>query len=171
MTSATITLACIVALPIAIIVGLRVNATLVFLSLGLGDLLAQFVASDANSLTSLFSTSHVTSTIHPNNNTWSLILILLPIVITIGIMIHTIKGNSRMVLNLLPALGVGFVGALLIVPLLPSSASNDIIHSPLWSQMTRAQGLIVGISALACLSSLWLQRPKHGGGKHSKHGS
>jgi hypothetical protein len=42
--------------------------------------------------------------------------------------------------------------------------------SPLWSQAVRAQDLIVGASALACLLALWLQRPKTGGdGKHSKH--
>ncbi len=170
MNSATLSLACLVALPIALIIFLRINATLVFLSMCLGVVLAQFVATDSSSLTSLLSTAHVGSTVHPNNNTWKLILLLLPMVVTMGIMIRTVKGNSKMAYNLLPAIGVGFVGALLIVPLLPASASHDIISSPLWRQMIRAQALIVGISAVACLASLWLMRPKHHDSKHGKHG-
>ena len=172
MNSAEISLACIVALPIAVIVLLRVNATLVFLSLCLGDVLAQFVANDANSLTSLFSTSHIPATVHPSDATWKLALLLLPVIITTVLMVHTIKGHSRLLLNILPAAGVGLVGALLAVPLLPASAAQDIINSSLWGQITRAQSLIVGISALACLGVLWLQRPKLSGSKHNKkHGS
>lgn len=158
-----------VALPIALIIFLRINATFVFLSLCLGVVLSQFVASSTNSLTSLISNAHVSSTIHPNNQTWKLILLLLPIIITMGIMIRTVKGNSKMAYNLIPAIGVGFVGALLVVPLLPASAAHDIISSPLWRQMIRAQGIIVGISAIACLASLWLMRPKHHESKHGKH--
>lgn len=167
--SSAITLACIVFLPIAIITALRVNATLVFLSLCLGDVLAQFVANDANSLTSLFSSSHVSNNVHPADTTWKLILLLLPVVITTIIMIRTIKGGSRLALNLLPAAGVGLVGALLAVPLLPATAASDLINTTLWTQLTRAESLVVGISALACLGVLWLQRPKASSGKHGKH--
>jgi hypothetical protein len=172
MSSAVITLACIVLLPIAIIVALRVNATLVFLSLCLGDVLAQFVANNTNdSLSGLLSSSHITASIHPTDNTWRILLLLLPVVITTAMMIHTVKGNSRILLNILPAAGVGLVGALLVVPLMPASAAQDIINSTLWTRITDAQSLVVGISAIACLGVLWLQRPKVGGGKHGKHSS
>jgi hypothetical protein len=162
-------LACIIILPIALITFLRVNATLVFLSLCLGDVLSQFVASDANSFTTFFTTTHATANLHPTDSTWKLILLLLPVLITLGIMFHTVKGNSKIVVNMLPAASVGLVGALLVVPLLPASAAQDIINSTLWDQLTRLQSLVVGISALACLCVLWMQRPKTGGGKHSKH--
>jgi len=74
-----------------------------------------------------------------------------------------------MLVNILPAASVGLVGALLVVPLLPASAAQDIINSSLWDQLTRAQSLIVGISALACLCVLWVQRPKTNSSKHAKH--
>lgn len=168
MTSA-ITLACIVLLPIAILLILRINAALVFLSLCLGAVLSQFVTNDTNSLTGLLSSSKITATIHPTDNTWRLVLLLLPVIITALLMIRTIRGNSRMIINLLPAAGVGLLGALLVVPLLPATVAQDIINSSLWGQIIRFQGLIVGLSGLICLIMLWLQRPKHSGGKHSKH--
>ena len=49
----------------------------------------------------------------------------MPVVVTISIMIHTVKGNSKVLLNLLPAAGLGLVGALLIVPLLPPAAAEE----------------------------------------------
>jgi ABC-type spermidine/putrescine transport system permease subunit I len=72
------------------------------------------------------------------------------------------------VLNLLPAAGVGLLGGLLVVPLLPGGLSHDIVGSSLWDQVLRAQDLIVGVSALICLLVLWLQRPKTGHDKHGK---
>jgi hypothetical protein len=168
--SSAITLACIIFIPIAIIIALRVNATLVFLSLCLGDVLAQFISSDTNSLSGILSSSHVTANLHPTSNIWKIILILVPVVVTTIIMIHTVKGNAKVFMNLVPAAGLGLVGALLIVPLLPAQASQNIIDSNLWEQLTNVQSLIVGISGLACLSFLWMQRPKGGGGKHKKHG-
>jgi hypothetical protein len=168
MTS-TIVLACIIILPVALIAALRVNATLVFLSLCLGDVLAQFMVADANSLSGLLSSAHVKATINPTNNTWRIGLLLLPVVVTAAIMIHTVKGNSKMILNILPATGVGLVGALLVVPLLPLGTAQNLINTSLWSQITRVQDVIVGGSALACLGVLWLQRPKTSG-KHGKHG-
>jgi hypothetical protein len=170
MTSA-ITLACIIILPIAIIMALRVNATFVFLSLCLGNVLAQFVATNTNSLTNLLSSSHISASLYPPDNNWKLTLLLLPVVITTLLMLRTVKGNSRKMLNLLPAIGVGLVGALLVVPVLPSAVAQNVVNNSLWSQLTHYQGIIVTLSTLACLSMLWLQRPKTGGGKHSKHSS
>lgn len=170
MNSAVIPLACIVALPIAIIIILRINATLVFLSLCLGAILAQFVSPDSSNLTNFIYSTNISNTIHPTYNTWRLLLLLLPVLITMLAMIKTVKGSSKMVFNLLPAIGVGFVGALLVVPLLPTSAAHEIVLSPLWRQMIKAESIIVGISAIICLSMIFMMRPKSHEGKHSKHG-
>jgi uncharacterized membrane protein YuzA (DUF378 family) len=83
-------------------------------------------------------------------------------------MIHTVKG-SRLILNVLPSVGVGLLGGLLVVPLLSAGLAHNIIGSDLWKQAVRAQDLIVGLSALTCLLVLWLQRPKTEHSKHSKH--
>lgn len=163
-----IILGALVLVPVVILLFLRINAALVFLSLCLGDVLVQFVAPDANSFLTLFS-AHVPHGVDTGNNTVKLLLLLLPVVLTAVFMIRTVSGHGRLLLNLLPAAGVGLLGGLLVVPLLPPGLSANIVNAPLWSQVLRAQDLIVGMSALVCLLVLWLQRPKTGGHKHGKH--
>ncbi|MDL2341704.1 MAG: hypothetical protein QFB87_01325 [Patescibacteria group bacterium] len=169
----TIILGAIVAVPLALLMILRINAALVFLSLCLGDVLVQFVADDANSFISLLQSTHATQatdTVATGSNFIRLVLLLLPVLLTAIFMIKTVKG-AKLLLNILPAAGVGLLGGLLVVPLLSPGLSTNIIQSSLWLQVTKAQNLIVGSSAMVCLLVLWLQRPKAGGGseKHSKH--
>lgn len=159
------TLALIVLVPVVLLMVLRINATLVFLSLCLGSVLVQFVAPDANTFFQLFS-AHVPKDLDNGNDTVKLILLLLPVVLTSIFMIRTVSGKTKLLLNLIPAIGVGLLGALLVVPLLPPGLSHDIVHSSLWHEVQQAQNLIVGTSALACLFVLWLQRPQTG--KHGK---
>ena len=158
----------IVLVPVVVLMVLRINAALVFLSLCLGDVLVQFVAPDANSFLTLFS-AHVPKGIDTGNDMIKIVLLLVPVILTAIFMIRTVNGYGRLALNLLPAAGVGLLGGLLIVPLLPSGLSHNIIGSSLWSQIQRTQDLIVGGSALVCLLVLWLQRPTTGGHKHGKH--
>lgn len=165
----TIILSAIVLIPIAILMVLRINAVLVFLSLCLGNVLVQFVAEDANSFMSVLQSYQPGQIPDAENNTIKLILLLLPVVLTAIFMIKTVKG-SKLVINILPALGVGLLGSLLTVPLLGVGLSIDIMNTTLWVEASKAQNLIVGSSALICLFVLWLQRPKTGGDvKHGKH--
>jgi len=167
--SPAIALSAIVLVPVLVVMILRVNAALVFLSLCLGNVLVQFIAPDANSFLALFS-AHVPKGVDTGNNFIKILLLLFPVVLTAVFMIRTVRGRGRLALNLLPAAGVGMLGGLLVVPLLPSGLSHNIIDSSLWSQVQRAQDLIVGASALICLFVLWLQRPKTGEGhKGKKH--
>jgi hypothetical protein len=167
VNSSTITLGAIVLLPVVVLMVLRINAALVFLSLCLGNVLVEYVAGDANSFTTLFSASHHTQTLVNNDGGFKLILLLFPVVLTAIFMIRTMKG-SKLVLNVLPALGVGLLGGLLVVPLLSAGLAHNIIDSSLWAQAKRAQDIIVSASALSCLLVLWLQRPNGSG--HEKHG-
>ena len=162
------TLAAIILIPVVILLFLRINATLVFLSLCLGDVLVQFVATDANSFFQLFS-AHLPAGIDKGNNTVKIFLLLMPVILTSIFMIKTVSGKAKTMLNVLPALGVGLLGALLIVPLLPPGLSHNIVNSSLWHEVQKAQNLIVGTSALACLLVLWMQRPKTGGKHGKKH--
>lgn len=166
--SPTIVLSAIVLVPVLVLMILRINAALVFLSLCLGNVLVQFIAPDANSFLALFS-AHVPKGADTGNDAIKIILLLFPVVLTAIFMIRTVRGNGRLALNLLPAAGVGMLGGLLIVPLLPGGLSQNIIDSSLWAQALRAQDLIVGGSALICLLVLWLQRPTTGGHKAGKH--
>jgi hypothetical protein len=159
-----------IGLPVVILLALRVNATLVFLSLCLGDVLVQFVSHDAGSFMSFLSNSNFSAhPINDNADAFGLILLLLPVVLTTVFMIRTVSGPTKLLLNLLPAAGVGLVGALLAVPLLSPGLGHNIVDSSIWQQVQRAEDLIVSSSALVCLLVLWLQRPKTGHGKHHKH--
>jgi len=169
MDTPVITLAAIVLVPAILLMVLRINAALVFLSLCLGDVLVQFVANDTSNFLTLHANQVPQQAANAGGNTVKLVLLLLPVALTAVFMVRTIRSHSRLILNVLPAAGVGLLGALLVVPLLPSGLGYNIINSSLWNQVTRAQDLIVGASALVCLLVLWLQRPKTGGGKHGKH--
>jgi len=147
---------------------LRINAALVFLSLCLGNVLVQFVANDATSWVTNFSDS-ISFVPLPENKLVSIILLLLPPLLTAIFLIRTVHGNAKLALNVLPATGVGLLGALLVVPLLTPGLSHNIVASSLWDQAHSAQEIIVGGSAIVCLLVLWLQRPSTGGKHGKKH--
>ncbi|HSX46241.1 MAG TPA: hypothetical protein VLG27_04560 [Candidatus Saccharimonadia bacterium] len=168
MDAPTLTLAAIAVLPVVVLMVLRINASLVFLSLCLGSVLVQFVAKDTSDFLTLHADQVSGNISNAGSNTIKLVLLLLPVTLTAIFMIRTVNGHAKLALNALPAVGVGLLGALLVIPLLPPGLSHNIVRAPLWSDVTRAQDLIVGASALVCLLVLWLQRPK--AGKHDKHG-
>lgn len=151
----------LVIIPVVLLMVLRINAALVFLSLCLGDVLVQFVSDDAGSILGAIG-------IHLGSQSVKLLLLAIPVVLTTIFMVKTVQG-SRLLLNILPAAGVGLVGALLVIPLLPPGTAENIINSSLWQQVRNAQDMIVGLSALLCLFALWLQRPKAGSHRSKKH--
>jgi hypothetical protein len=167
MNSAEITLAAIILIPVVILMVLRINAALVFLSACLGDVLVQFVAPDAKQFLVLFS-AHVNKHADTGDNFVKIALLLLPVILTAVFMIRTVHGKGKLVMNLLPALGVSLLLGLLITPLLPNNLSSHLLNTQLWHQLKDAQDLIVGMSSLLCLIALWYQRP-HAGSKKSKH--
>jgi hypothetical protein len=152
--------------PVVILTILRVDAALVFLSLCLGYVLVQFVSYDAVSLvTSIFP--HASSL---SDNTVKLIFLLLPAVLTIIFMFHSVSG-TRVILNFLPALGVGLLGVLLLEPLLSSGTRVALESSSLWHNFQQAQTLIVGASSIVSLLFLWMHRKQGHHGKSSRHHS
>ena len=159
-----VTLALVVGLPVLLLMLLRINAVLVFLSLCLGDVLVQFVAGDTNSLLQFIASSNAQH-ISSGSDASKIALLLFPPLLTMLFMVKSIRGSGKLLLNLLPAVGVGLLAALLLVPLLPAGLSHNITASAQWDQVHRAQDLIVGASSLVCLFVLWQQRPK----AESKH--
>lgn len=143
--------------PALLLMILRVNASLVFLSTCLGAVLIQLVGTDANDFFNMFFPSV------PENNL-KLGLLLLPVVLTTVFMIKSVDG-AKMAFNILPALGTGFLLAILIVPLMPGGQAYAIQQSQAWELVEQLQAGVIGACALLCLLSLWMQRPKH----HSKH--
>jgi len=170
MNSSLIILIAIIGVPVLALMVLRINAALVFMALCLGSVLTQYVADDAGWLMTL-ATPNVPQAGSVTESSVKLGLLLLPPLLTAVFMIRTVHGSARLILNALPAVGVGLLGALLVVPLLPASTAIGIMASPTWQEVVKLQDLIVGSSALLCLLVLWLQRPKSGGESkhHGKH--
>ena len=163
--SPDMTFGLIVLVPVVVLMLLRINAALVFLSLCLGDVLGQFGAEDTTSIQD-FVYNH--STVDSAESNIKILLLLTPAALTAIFMIRTIKGRPRLAMNFLPALGVGLLGAMLLVPLLPSGLAFSITDSELWNKALDVQDIIVGASAVVCLIFLWMQRPKKTFAKHEK---
>lgn len=141
--------------PAVILFLLRANAALVFLSLCLGSILVRFVGPDAQSFVGLFTKSQNIS-----HSTIQLGLLFLPVVVTSLVMIRSVRGLPRALMNVIPSLAVGLVGLLLAEPYLPGGIQHSLIQTSVWHQLLRGQDLVVGVSALIGLLFLWLQRPR-----------
>jgi len=152
----------LIGVPIAILMVLRVNAALVFLSACLGAVLLKYVGADVADFMSMFMPAI-------DVNYVNLAMLLLPPVLTTVFMIKTVDG-MKLVFNLLPAFGTGFLLALMTVPLLSDTLAGEVQTTDVWQTMQQLQSLVIGLSALVCLFFLWLQRPKRHHGKLGKHG-
>jgi len=153
------------AAPLLVLTILRINAVMVFLSLCLGEVLVKYVADDSSVMLNLFS-SHPAGVISKSG--LQIVLLLLPAALTSVFMIFSVKGRGRVLLNILPAAATSFVGVLLAVPLLAPGLRDSIEAGNSWQQVTRAQALVVGVSALISLLFLWMQRRSKPA--HEKHG-
>lgn len=166
MLSSQMTLVALLAIPTLILVVLRINAAMVFLSLCLGAVLVQYVAGEANSLITLFT---------PGANTLSastiqIGLLLIPAVITSVVTVFSIKNKLKGLLNILPAAASSAFAVLIAVPLLPGGTPADLQVQPLWDQLVKSQALVVGVGAIVSLAFLWFQRQHSKGTKgKSKH--
>lgn len=165
--SPVLILASIALIPVVLLMVLRVNAALVFLSLCLGSVLTTFLGPDANDMLSLVS-AHASRTVSASQTTAQLVLLAIPVVLTIVFMIKSVPKGLKLIINLLPAVGVGLLTALLVVPLLPHGTGNTLMATDFWHKAQQARDLIVGGSALICLFALLGLRPKHG--HDDKHG-
>ncbi|MGF7229489.1 MAG: hypothetical protein ACQR33_05950 [Candidatus Saccharibacteria bacterium] len=143
-------------LPVIALTVLRINAVMVFLSLCLGEVLVRFVATEANTMLTLFA-PHASSI---GGSTIQIAVLLLPAVLTSIFMVFSIRGRGKLLFNVLPALGVGSLTALMVVPLLPIGTQHAIETQSLWDQLAKLQALIVSASAVVSLLFLWAQRRK-----------
>ena len=167
MTTPLVLIAAMVAVPALLLIVLRINAAIVFLSLCLGSVLVQFAGSDASSFINLFSTNKIAMHFGA-----SIILLLLPVVFTMIIMIATVRGKFKISMNVLPSIAVGVVGLLLAEPFFSPGLRGSVSNTTAWHQLLKVQVLVVAVSAILSILFLWLQRPKKShdeGGKHGKH--
>lgn len=153
------------AVPLVLLTVLRINAAMVFMSLCLGYVLVQFVAKDTDSLIN-FVAPDANSV---SASTLRLVMLFLPVVLTCILMLFSVKGRTRVVLNVLPAAGVSVLALLLAVPLLTPGLHHAIESQTLWWNIAKAQAAIVGASAFVSLVFLWSQRRHWQSGENDKH--
>ena len=153
----------LVLVPIAIIVVLRINAAILFMSLCVGEVLVQYMAGDTSSFVTTLSSVHGNQIA---DSTVKLILLLIPPVLTALFLFHSVHSGTKAILNIFPAIGVGLLTALLVKPLLSATYQHTLERSSLWHQLSQAQTLVVGASALLSLLFLWLQ---HYGSRQRGH--
>lgn len=143
--------------PILLILLLRANAAIVFLSLCTGSVLTQFVSADAVDMYNSFQP-------HSGDVAESavkLVLLFLPALLTIVFLRGGVSG-SKQIFNILPAAATGVVAVLLAVPLLAPGLRYSITGSNTWLSVEQFQGVIVGAGVLVSMLLLWVRQPKHG---------
>lgn len=142
------------AIPAIVFVVLRVNASMVFLSLCLGAVLVQYVASEANTMMHLM-TAHVSPI---STSSLQLILLVAPAVVTTVVTVFSVHGRMKNLVNIFPALAASALAMLLAVPLLPPGLRNNLEGQAAWHYLSNAEALVVGVGALVSLVFLWSQR-------------
>ena len=152
------------ALPVALLYIFKVDASIIFLTLCMGFVLVEFIASNTISLITAF---------YPNAgqlgySTTKIILLLLPSVLTMIFMFNSISGSKRL-FNILPSIVVGLLLILLLQPMLPESINKTILASNYWAEYQKFETFIIGGGSLFCLALVWTNRkPKHAK-SHAKH--
>jgi hypothetical protein len=140
--------------PLIVIAILRINAAMLFLSVCLGYVLVELVAKDANSLISFVAPKAGSL----SQTSWQLAMLLLPVILTSVIMIFSVKGRIKVMLNMLPAAATSVLLVLLVVPLCTPGLRYALQSEAVWQQLNRGQAAIVGVGAFISLLFLWTQR-------------
>ena len=150
-------------MPIVLILVLRTNAAVVFLSLCAGALMVSYVGNDAGLVGSALGAS-----VSVGNSTAQLGLLFIPPLLSSFFLRHSMRG-PKTVINLLPAIAFGLVGVLLAVPLLPGGVRHDVTITQGWSMLIHQQEIVVIAGVLVSLIVLWFSHSTTKDKKHHKH--
>jgi len=145
-----------IAAPALLLIVLRTNAAMVFLSLCAGALLVRFAGGDASLVGSAVGNNSAAMSQY-----FQLALLLLPVVLSALFLRKSMTG-PKTVLNILPAISVGLVGVLLAVPLLPGGVQHTIMGLNGWSLLEKSKEVVVLAGTFVSLVVLWMTgRPHH----------
>lgn len=160
----TVVLITIIVLPAIILTLLKTNAVVTFLSLCAGYVLLTFIANDAILVASLVfprAGPVVLSAVQIG-------VLMLPVILSALVLRGSVVG-SKLVVNIIPALALGLVAALLVVPLLPNGVGSNITKTSVWAGLDKGKSLIAGVGILLSLITLWTghkRSHRHAKGKH-----
>ncbi len=144
---------------------MRTNTGVVFLSLCAGTLLLNATGSDG----SLFATSLGNNT-EISGSIAKIALLVLPALVS-AILLKKQVTHSKFFLTVLPAACTALLGLLLIVPLLSNSAQASVAGTQFWEMLNQYQAMIVtvGIVTSVVCVALTSRRAHHPGEKSKKH--
>ena len=158
--SAMLMLALVAAAPVALTLFMRSNAAIVFFALCTGSVLERYASSSATLVANSVTTqSNTSSFVHIG-------LLVLPALITLVLLRKSISA-AKTPLNVLPAVALGLVTALLVTPLLPGGVKANILNTEVWKQLNNYGDFIIAIGTGVALVVLALtyKIPK----AHKKH--
>jgi len=148
------------AIPLLLITWLRANGAITFMSLCLGSVLVTYTSGDVVSVFGSFSASHNQLT---TNQYVQLGLLVIPFLLAILFTRKSVKGSSRKIFNVIPALATGLLFALLLVPLLPANLQHSIHDLQEWRQLSNAQtGIILAGAFISLVFLLFTHRTRSG---------
>ncbi len=128
---------------------LRTNSAVVFFSICAGSVLSLQLASEA---------SLISSTVIKNGDVnlavVSIGLLILPALLSMFILRGSISAG-KLAFNLLPSLATGGLLILLVVPLLPSSVSGQILASSAWDKLLQFQPIILVVGVITSIMLLF----------------
>jgi hypothetical protein len=135
------------------------NVVYMFLSLGVGDLLANAAATNVTQLLS----ARMSSSTSVYNYVEIGLLIIAPIIVLL-VSLKNVRGVSRF-FQLIPALAATVVCFVLIKPMLTPALSSNVQNSHIYNLVSPYYQIAIVIGLLVSVIYLWLQRST---GLHSK---
>ncbi len=144
-----------IAAPVLVVLLLRANAAVVFLSLCAGAVLVQFAGNEAGLVGSAIGNNSDVV-----NQYFQFALLVLPAVLSTIFTTKSMSGPKTFV-NVLPAIALGIVGVILAVPLLPSGPQDTITSLSGWTLLMNSKEFVVVVGVFVSLASFWMAHPRH----------
>jgi hypothetical protein len=160
MIMQNIALLAAIVVPVVLLVLLRTNAAVVFLSLCAGALLVTFVGNEAGLVGSAVGNNSLVVSQYAQ-----VALLLIPAILSAIILTKSMRGPKG-IINIVPAVAVGLVGVLLAVPLLPDRPQHAISGVSGWALLDHNKQIVVIASVLVSLVILWFAKPSHHKRRH-----
>lgn len=160
-------LAALALLPIILIVVLKVNAAIAFLSLCLGSVLVTVASVDVTTFVAALTPQKT-----PVITQWvNLGLLTIPFGLSIIFTRRSVHGNKQLT-NFLPAVASGLLYAILVIPLLSRALQQHLKSQTAWQQLSNLETTILIAGATFSLLFLLITHRGHRKAaeeKHSKH--
>lgn len=154
----------LILLPLVLMLLLRSNGAIAFMSLCLGSVLVTYAAPDMTDFLTQFAGLGSLMT-----EQWvKLGLLTLPLIFALIFTAKSVAG-SRQLLNFVPALATGLLLALLVIPLLPSNLQHDIEQYGAWQTLANLRtAVLLGGAFFSMMFLLMTSRPSKHEDKHKK---